>query len=94
MAALTRDFGLINVQVPAESDLATCAEHLDRLGVSHTQAMSGARGRLIGFHDPDGHQLSFYAETTTSAVREDSVHAVRKAGRDPSPQPDENGPQR
>ncbi len=75
-AAASRDFGFVNLRVPAEKDLATCAEHLDALGVWHTEVISGAKGRLIGFHDPDGHELSFYAETTTG-VREDAVHAVR-----------------
>lgn len=78
-AAATRDFGFVNIRVPAESDLTICAQHLDRLGVGHTDVISGARGRLVGFHDLDGHQLSFYAETTTTDVREDSIHAVRTA---------------
>ena len=78
-AAATRDFGFVNVRVPAESDLTVCATHLDRLGVWHTEVISGARGRLVGFHDLDGHQLSFYAETTTTHVRADSIHAVRAA---------------
>lgn len=76
-AAATRDFGFINVRVPAERDLAVCSEHLDRLGAWHTDEISRARGRLVGFHDPDGHQLSFYAETTATGVRQDSVHVVR-----------------
>lgn len=76
-AAATKDFGFVNVRVPHQADLAACAAHLDSLGVWHTPEISGARGRLIGFHDPDGHQLSFYAETTTEGVRADSVHAVR-----------------
>lgn len=79
-AVATRDFGFINVGVPAERDLAVCAEHLDRLGVWHTDVISGARGRLVGFHDLDGHQLSFYVETTSTGVRQDSVHVVHTAG--------------
>ncbi|CAN5602968.1 VOC family protein [soil metagenome] len=78
-AAATRDFGFVNVRVPAESDLAACAAHLDSLGVWHTEVISGAQGRLVGFHDPDGHELSFYAATTTG-VRADAVHAVRSSG--------------
>lgn len=78
-AAASREFGFVNVRVPSESDLEACANHLDRLGVGHTDVISGARGRLVGFHDPDGHQLSFYAATTATGVREDSVHAVRSA---------------
>ena len=76
-AAATRGFGFLNIRVPAESDLAACAAHLDGLQVWHTEVISGARGRLVGFHDLDGHELSFYAETTSTGVREDSVHAVR-----------------
>jgi catechol 2,3-dioxygenase-like lactoylglutathione lyase family enzyme len=86
-AAATRDFGFVNVRVPAEDDLPRCAAHLDRLGVWHTDVISGARGRLVGFHDLDGHQLSFYAETGSTGVREDSVHAVRTAGGTPATQP-------
>ena len=78
-ARATRGFGFLNIRVPAESDLTVCAEHLDGLGVWHTEVISGARGRLVGFHDPDGHELSFYAETTSTGVREDSVHTVRSA---------------
>jgi catechol 2,3-dioxygenase-like lactoylglutathione lyase family enzyme len=85
-AAATRDFGFLNVQVPGEGDLSRCAAHLDRLGVWHTEVMSGARGRLVGFRDPDGHQLSFYAETASTGVREDSVYAVRVAGGSPATQ--------
>ena len=43
-----------------------------------------ASGRLVGFHDPDGHELSFYAKTTTDGVREDSIHPVRMAGPGPT----------
>lgn len=78
-AAATRDFGFVNIRVPAEPDLAACAGHLDSLGVWHTEVISGAQGRLIGFHDPDGHELSFYA-ATTAGVRADAVHAVRASG--------------
>ncbi len=76
-AAATRDFGFFNVHVPAEDDLAACTAHLDRLGVAHTEVISGARGRLIGFHDLDGHELSFYAETQTTGVRADASRVVR-----------------
>lgn len=78
-AAATNAFGFINVRVPAEADLAGCVEHLDRLGIHHTEVMSGARGRLVGFHDLDGHELSFYAETDTDGVRDDAVRRVRTA---------------
>ena len=76
-AAATRDFGFLNIRVPAESDLATCAAHLDRLRVWHTDVISGARGRLVGFHDLDGHELSFYAETHHAGVRPDAIRSVR-----------------
>ena len=76
-AAATDRFGFINVQVLHESDLAECAAHLDALTIAHTPVISGARGRLIGFHDPDGHELSFYAETHPEGVRADAVRGVR-----------------
>lgn len=79
-AAATDRFGFFNVRVPAEDDLAGCAAHLDALGIAHTPVISGARGRLIGFHDPDGHELSFYAETHHEGVRPDAVRTVRSAG--------------
>ena len=76
-AAATRRFGFVNIGVPDEDDLAGCAEHLDRLGVKHTPVISGARGRLIGFHDPDDHELAFYVETETDGVRDDALRTVR-----------------
>jgi catechol 2,3-dioxygenase-like lactoylglutathione lyase family enzyme len=76
-AAATRRFGFLNIGVPAEQDLAGCADHLDQLGVKHTPVIAGARGRLIGFHDPDGHELAFYVETETDRVRDDALRAVR-----------------
>jgi catechol 2,3-dioxygenase-like lactoylglutathione lyase family enzyme len=76
-AAATRNFGFINVRVPGERDLDACAAQLDGLLIPHTSVISGARGRLIGFHDPDGHELSFYAETHAEGVRDDSVRAAR-----------------
>ena len=60
-AAATKNFGFLNISVPREDDLAACAEHLDRLAIPHTPVINGATGRLIGFHDPDRHELSFYA---------------------------------
>lgn len=77
-AAATRDFGFVNVEVPDIDDLDVCAAHLDRLGVTHTGTMPGATGVLVGFHDLDGHELSFYARTTTG-VRDDAVRPVRAA---------------
>lgn len=79
-AAATHRFGFVNVRVPGEEDLASCAAHLDALGIDHTEVISAARGRLIGFHDPDGHELSFYAETHHHGVRPDAVRSVRAAG--------------
>ena len=61
------DFGFLNIRIPTEDDLAVCSEHLDRLGITHTEVINGATGRLIGFHDPDGHALSFYAEDSMGA---------------------------
>lgn len=78
-AAATHGFGFLNVQVPGEDELAGCAAHLDRLGVRHTPVMTGASGRLIGFHDLDGHELSFYAKTITHGVRTDALRHVRAA---------------
>ena len=78
-AAATNRFGFLNVRVPAEADLADCAAHLDALGIKHTPIISAARGRLIGFHDPDGHELSFYAQTQHDGVRPDAVRTVRSA---------------
>ena len=75
-ASATRNFGFLNIQVPGTEDLDTCGAHLDALGVAHTEVISGARGLLIGFHDPDGHELSFYAETQTHGVRPDAVRTV------------------
>jgi len=74
---------------PAEADLAQCSEHLDALGIPHTPVISAARGRLIGFHDPDGHELSFYAQTQHEGVRPDAVRTVRsaEAGNDTSALP-------
>jgi hypothetical protein len=84
-AAATHGFGFVNVQVPGEEDLPGCGAHLDRLQIHHTPVISGARGRLVGFHDPDGHELSFYAETTTDGVRDDAVRQVQVAGQHQSP---------
>ncbi len=83
-AAATEGFGFLNVKVPGEDDLDGCAEHLDALGIRHTPVISAARGRLVGFHDPDGHELSFYAETQQEGVRSDAVRAVRTAGHEGS----------
>ena len=79
-AAATDRFGFLNVRVPAEAHLGDCAAHLDALGIPHTPIMSAAQGRLIGFHDPDGHELSFYAQTHHEGVRPDAVRTVRTAG--------------
>lgn len=87
-AAATHRFGFLNVRVPQEVDLAQCAAHLDALGITHTPVISAARGRLIGFHDPDGHELSFYAETQHDGVRSDAVRLVRPA----TAPPPETGP--
>lgn len=76
-AAATTDFGFMNVKVPTVADLSACADHLDRLGIPHTDVISGARGQLVGFHDLDGHELSFYAETESDGVRDDAVRRVR-----------------
>lgn len=76
-AAATKGFGFLNVRVPSEDDLPACAAHLDKLGIAHTDVMSGATGRLIGLHDLDGHELSFYARTELDTVRDDAVRAVR-----------------
>lgn len=76
-ATATRDFGIFNVRVAEGRDLSTCADHLDGLGVPHTPPIPAARGMLIGFHDPDGHELSFYAETHTDGVRPNSVRHAR-----------------
>jgi hypothetical protein len=78
-AAATDRFGFVNVRVPHENDLPACAAHLDALTIAHTPVISAARGRLIGFHDPDGHELSFYAETHGEGVRADAVRGVRAA---------------
>jgi catechol-2,3-dioxygenase len=76
-ARATEGFGFLNVGVPHEADLAGCAEHLDTLGISHTEVITGAQGRLIGFHDPDGRELSFYAVTDRGGVRSDAMRPVR-----------------
>ena len=83
-AAATDGFGFVNVRVPGENDLDDCAAHLDALGIRHTPVISAARGRLVGFHDPDGHELSFYAETHQTGVRSDAVRSVRAAGQEES----------
>jgi catechol 2,3-dioxygenase-like lactoylglutathione lyase family enzyme len=82
-AAATNQFGFLNVRVPAEADLAHCAAHLDALGIPHTPVISAARGRLIGFHDPDGHELSFYAQTHDEGVRPDAVRTVHPVAASP-----------
>lgn len=78
-AAATRNFGFFMVRVPDQADLAECAAHLDALLIPHTPVISGARGRLVGFHDPDGHEMSFYAETQINGVRTDAVRSARMA---------------
>ncbi len=78
-AAATRHFGFLNIRVPTEADLTPCAAHLDHLGVPHTPVIPAATGRLVGFHDLDGHELSFYAETLANGVREVAVRRVRAA---------------
>src|SRR6476661_8097286 len=75
-AAATKNFGFLNISVPREDDLAACAEHLDQLAIPHTPVINGATGRLIGFHDPDRHELSFYASSGTGA-RSDALRRVR-----------------
>ena len=86
IAASTAGFGFLNIGVPDESDLLACAAHLDSLGVSHTQVVTGAQGRLVGFHDPDGRELSFYAVTHRGGVRSDAMRPVRAvAPHDPVP---------
>jgi catechol 2,3-dioxygenase-like lactoylglutathione lyase family enzyme len=75
-AAATKDFGFLNIKIPTEEHLAGCAEHLDRLGIPHTPVINGANGRLIGFWDPDGHELSFYAEDTNLAVHPGVVRTI------------------
>ena len=77
-AAATKNFGFLNISVPREDDLAACAEHLDRLAIPHTPLINGATGRLIAFHDLDGHELSFYARSGTGA-RSDALRRVRDA---------------
>ena len=67
--------------MPTEEDLAACAAHLDRLCVQ--QVINGATGRLVGFHDPDRHELSFYARSGPGA-RADALRPVRDA---PPPTP-------
>ena len=67
LASASANFGFLNIRIPTEDDLAVCSEHLDRLGITHTEVINGATGRLIGFHDPDGHALSFYAEDSMGA---------------------------
>ena len=64
--------------MPTEEDLAAGAAHFDRLGVQHTQVINGAAGRLVGFHDPDRHELSFYARSGPGA-RADALRPVRDA---------------
>ena len=83
-AAATVGFGFLNVRVPAEADLPDCEAHLDQLQIRHTPVISGASGRLVGFHDLDGHELSFYARTTTDGVRDDAVRHVQMAGQHPN----------
>jgi hypothetical protein len=46
---------------------------------------TGAQGRLIGFHDPDGRELSFYAVTEQDGVvRSDAMRPVRLASGSPT----------
>lgn len=84
-ATATRAIGFLNVRVPGEDDLPACAEHLDRLGIPHTPVISGAQGRLVGFHHPDGRELSFYAQTNSDTVRTDAVRPVLAAHQQPTP---------
>ncbi len=77
-AAATSTFGFLNIAVPGVADLEACAAHLDRLGITHTPVINGATGRLIGFHDPDRHELSFYA-ASGSGARPDAWRRVRNA---------------
>lgn len=86
-AAATRRFGFLNIGVLDERDLVECTAHLDRLGIKHTPEISGARGRLVGFHDPDGHELAFYVETEGDGVRDDALRTVRSAGAQSGPEP-------
>ncbi len=78
-ATATKGFGFLNIGVPDEMDLAGCAAHLDSLGIRHTVVINGAQGRLVGFHDPDGRELSFYAQTQRAGVRADALRPVRTA---------------
>jgi catechol 2,3-dioxygenase-like lactoylglutathione lyase family enzyme len=78
LAAASVNFGFLNIRIPAEADLPGCAAHLDRLGIAHTDIINGATGRLIGFHDPDGHELSFYAEDPALSAR-DQLLTIRPA---------------
>lgn len=76
-AAATCRFGFLNIGVPDESDLPGCAAHLEGLRIIHTKVLNGAQGRLIGFRDPDGRELSFYAVTEHGSVRADALRPVR-----------------
>ena len=82
-AAASDRFGFLNVRVPDEADLDSCAAHLDSLGIPHTPVLTGATGRLIGFHDPDGREPSFSAQTVQAGVRDDALRPVRAAATAP-----------
>ena len=56
-AAATDGFGFFMLEVDAPSQLDACSTALDRLGIAHTPVIAGAQGVLVGFHDPDGHEL-------------------------------------
>jgi hypothetical protein len=85
VAAASKQFGFLNVGVPDESDLPRCAAHLESLGIAHTSVITGAQGRLIGFHDPDGRELSSYAVTEQDGVvRSDAMRPVRLASGSPT----------
>jgi catechol 2,3-dioxygenase-like lactoylglutathione lyase family enzyme len=78
-ATATKGFGFLNIGVPEEADLARCAAHLDSLGIRHSSVIIGAQGPLVGFHDPDGRELSFYAADPQAGLRADALRPVRSA---------------
>ena len=53
---------------------------LDALGIHRAPVISAGRGRMIALHDPDGHELSSYAETHHDGVRPHAVRTVRSVG--------------
>lgn len=55
------------VLVPLRKDLDDVVDHLDRLGIAHSDVVAATLGWLLRVPDPDGIELRFYTEESHAA---------------------------